>query len=79
MYIFYQKLHFLLFSEKIELLMLLLSVDSYLFINFGGASGSGCTVLFIFNYQFYRPFPSKWQYILIIITWSSFRQYIIVI
>ena len=64
------------FLKKIELLTLLLSVLSYLFVNFGGACENGCTVLFtfIFNYLLYGTVSSRWQYILIIIRWSSFRH-----
>ena len=48
------------FLKKIELLMLFLSVVSYLFINFGGACGNTCTVLFIFNYLLYRTASCRW-------------------
>ena len=48
------------FQKKIELLTLLLSVVSYLFLNFSGACGNACIVLFIFNYLLYRTVSSRW-------------------
>ena len=49
---------FCCFLKKIELLTLLLSAVSYLFINFGGACENACTVFFISNYLLYRTIYS---------------------
>ena len=52
--IFIRKFKSCCFLKKIELLTLLLSVVSYLFINFGEACRNACTVLFIFNSLLHR-------------------------
>ena len=66
---------FCCFLKTIEFFVnaLLLHVVNYLFINFGEACRSAWTVLFIFNYLFLKTVSSRWKYLLITNSWSSFR------
>ena len=60
--------------KKIELLTFLVFVVNYLLVNFDRACRNAGTVLFTFKYFLYRTVSSRWQYILIIITWNSVRH-----
>ena len=48
------------FYKNIELLTLLLSVVSYLFLNFRGAYENGCTVLVTIIYLLYKTLSTRW-------------------
>ena len=71
---FIRNFPFYCFLKKIELLTLLLSVVSYLFVNFGGAYRNACTIIFAFNHILHITVSSRLQYTLTIIRWSSFRH-----